>query len=592
MGAGSTINSASLLRFIRQGKSFSGHERHCCFLNTGKTQFANISSVAGLDFEDDGRAVGVVDWDFDGDLDFWVTNRNAPQLRFLRNDLAADSHSIAIRLRGTECNRDGIGARVELSVAGDQEKRIRTLRAGDGFLSQSSKWLHFGLGNRRVSSVVVRWPNGKPETFHGLAAGRRYILEQGSSHAASWEATTGPVLGAAANAPLSDQDDAIRAFCVSRIPVPRLPYKTLQDEDAEVFRPRSGEPVLLNFWASWCTPCQKELKALAEAKAAVEAAGLTVVALSVDGLDGGETGAANEVNSLLDRLDFPFRTGRADAKLVEKIQILNDFSFDLHLPLPVPTSVLIDGKGQLAALYKGPVPVAQVLADVAVLGQDASESRDRTTGFSGRWQEPLNTVSFVPVLDALTARGFLEAANEYVTRIGTASKAELLPAIARLGIACYKRGMHDKAQKHFGVIAKIDPQYVGVQTQLGKLYEDQGRFQTAIKLYGEAISRNPKSLRGLNNLAWLLATCSDKSLRNGDEAVKQAILANDLSGGDDPNVLDTLAAAYAQAGDFGNARVTAKKALRLAQSRGRLLLADQIKRRLENYNQDLPVEKN
>ena len=72
-----------------QGVSWSGRERNCAFLNTGRRRFANISAVSGFDFLDDGRGLALCDWDHDGDLDVWVTNRNAPRVRFLRNDVPA-----------------------------------------------------------------------------------------------------------------------------------------------------------------------------------------------------------------------------------------------------------------------------------------------------------------------------------------------------------------------------------------------------------------------------------------------------------------------------------------------------------------------
>ena len=58
----------------RAGKSFSGRERHCCYLNTGGARFANISSISGFDFADDGRGLGLVDWDHDGDLDVFMVS--------------------------------------------------------------------------------------------------------------------------------------------------------------------------------------------------------------------------------------------------------------------------------------------------------------------------------------------------------------------------------------------------------------------------------------------------------------------------------------------------------------------------------------
>jgi len=161
-----------------EGRSFSGLERHVCFLNQGNqpkgTQFANISSVSGFDLIDDGRAMGVVDFDHDGDQDLWVSNRSAPRLRLLRNDSPSTNKSISIALEGngTSTNRDGIGAKVELVISGSHYKRhCKTRRAGNGFASQSSRWLHFGLGKDpgKLEKILVRWPSGEePEPEKNL----------------------------------------------------------------------------------------------------------------------------------------------------------------------------------------------------------------------------------------------------------------------------------------------------------------------------------------------------------------------------------------------------------------------------------------
>jgi len=131
----------ALYRLQAQGKSHSGHERNCVFLNTGGARFANISAASGLDFDDDGRGVAYVDWDQDGDLDLWVFNRTAPQIRFFKNDTPRDGRFLAVRLEGTNGNRDGIGARVQLHLEGPSGPftLTRTLYAGRGFVSQSSQ---------------------------------------------------------------------------------------------------------------------------------------------------------------------------------------------------------------------------------------------------------------------------------------------------------------------------------------------------------------------------------------------------------------------------------------------------------------------
>ena len=184
--AGADSQSAYLAAFnqlamkIRDGQSFSGRERNCFILNMGDLRFADASAAAALDLPDDARGMVMNDWDGDGDLDVLLTNRNAPRVRFLRND-CAQWHWLSIRLTGDPAKRtprDAIGARVTVVRAGGN--LTRTLHAGDGFLSQQGKTLHFGLGaDAVVEKVTVRWPGGGTETFSGVSADGVWHLTQG-----------------------------------------------------------------------------------------------------------------------------------------------------------------------------------------------------------------------------------------------------------------------------------------------------------------------------------------------------------------------------------------------------------------------------
>ncbi|NIP95060.1 MAG: hypothetical protein GWO24_17080, partial [Akkermansiaceae bacterium] len=183
--------TAEFGRLMNRGGSLSGHERHRVFLNLGAEPgeppwFADLSAGSGLDLPDDGRAVALSDWDGDGDVDMWISNRNAPRLRFLRNDFPAGNHFLALRLRGngTTTNRDAIGARLEVVTAGGRS--VRTLRAGEGFLAQSGKELSVGLGDSTtIEKLLVRWPDreGTLEEFTGLSVDGRYELVQGTGEA-------------------------------------------------------------------------------------------------------------------------------------------------------------------------------------------------------------------------------------------------------------------------------------------------------------------------------------------------------------------------------------------------------------------------
>ena len=146
---------------LEQGRSLSGHERHCAFLNVGSQRFADVSAASGLDLLDDGRGVALADWDHDGRMDIWTTNRTAPWVRLLKNFSSDNNHFLAVKLEGVRCNRDAIGARLKLKLSGGEPRSLyRSLRAGEGFVAQSTKWIVFGLGeDANIESLCVRWPN-------------------------------------------------------------------------------------------------------------------------------------------------------------------------------------------------------------------------------------------------------------------------------------------------------------------------------------------------------------------------------------------------------------------------------------------------
>ena len=268
-----------MVRMVTEGYSWSGHERNVAYLNTRDGRFGMGSHVTNLNFKDDGRALGIVDWDQDGALDLWFRNRTAPRLRLMRNRVGGASNSLSLRLRSASGNRDAIGAVV--TILTDQGPLLRSVRAGELFLSQSSKWLHVGLEGQVVEGVEVLWPGGVRESFDQMAAGGRYELVRGTGKAVQQAVRIQrPVLSEAANSPTTDPGGQARVLLPVRLPMPLISYRDSALKPEVV---RSGELMrLLVLWSARCEHCQSELPRLMAGHRSLQEAGVEVLALCVD----------------------------------------------------------------------------------------------------------------------------------------------------------------------------------------------------------------------------------------------------------------------------------------------------------------------
>jgi tetratricopeptide (TPR) repeat protein len=144
-------------------------------------------------------------------------------------------------------------------------------------------------------------------------------------------------------------------------------------------------------------------------------------------------------------------------------------------------------------------------------------------------------------------------------------------------IACYRQAI------------KINPGYADACANLGVALSQEGEIKEAIGFWQQALQIKPDQPNALNNLAWALATTPEASLRNGTEAIALAKQANQLSGGGNPMMLRTLAAAYAEAGSYGLAAVTARRALDLAIEQKNDALAAALQKEIKLFEAGTPV---
>jgi len=153
-------------------------EEHSVYRGLGNAKFADVSKQAGTVFDVKSVARGACfgDYDNDGKVDAFLVNLGAKGTLF-HNVSTNTGHWLTIQLKGTKSNRDGIGARLELTA--DGKKQIAERVAGSGYLSQDDARLHFGLGAAtKVEKLTVKWPSGREQVLENLAVDRILTVEE------------------------------------------------------------------------------------------------------------------------------------------------------------------------------------------------------------------------------------------------------------------------------------------------------------------------------------------------------------------------------------------------------------------------------
>ena len=456
---------ALLYRLIRLNGSLSGHERNVLYWNRGDGTFADLSAVAGLDFPEDGRAFVTFDFDQDGDTDILLNNRNSPQLRLLRNNLPTTHHSVAFRLEGTESNRDAVGARLVVETASGR-RLTRSVRSGSGFRSQPSRTVHFGLGEEdEIREVKVFWPSGRVDILRGLPADHLLLVTEGEEDVTKepFEASPAIPLGL----------DSIKAevgtsrtgiWLTEATPAPVLRGRSL---DGAEFLPERyrGKRVLLNFWATWCAPCQVELADFNEHRAALEAAALVPVLVSVD-----EPTEYEAVRRFVREKELPFPVVLPDGDSVTAFDLLVRHILDQSGELAIPTSFLIDESGRILKLYMGLTSAEQILSDLERWPDKGTDLLERALPFPGR---------------------------AYVTRFER--------NWVQLGDAYAAAGLAGEALATLEYAVEAHPNHAAILDRLGSMYGEQGRWEEALATHREAVDLGLPGVAAQVHLASALA---------------------------------------------------------------------------------------
>ncbi len=193
--------------------------------------------------------------------------------------------------------------------------------------------------------------------------------------------------------------------------------------------------------------------------------------------------------------------------------------------------------------------------------------------------------------DALARKG---ESDEAMVHYEQAIKLEpnYADAYYNRGNVLFAKGRIDEAIADWEKSLLIQPNNADAHTCLGNALLRQGSLKQAIAQYETALVLAPEDPHSRNNIAWVVATSSDGSIRDGAKAIGFAQQAVALSGGREPQFLRTLAAAYAESGRFSEAIAAAQQAAVIANMQGKQRLANNLAKDLMFYRADLPLREN
>jgi tetratricopeptide (TPR) repeat protein len=262
------------------------------------------------------------------------------------------------------------------------------------------------------------------------------------------------------------------------------------------------------------------------------------------------------------------------------IYVENSTSANRAVNIPEFVNVPPDG------LAKIDVPAAEFFrlfdhaAELAAKGQDEAAIAE--------WKKALEINPEDPMANNnlgthLLKRGQLDEAISHFAK-AVDLKPDYADAQNNLGIVLLQKGRVGEAVLHLEKAEEFNPRNTQTYYNLGAAFYMQKRIPEALAEWRAGLRVDPDDLPLLGQTAWVLATNPEASVRNGGEAVELAVRAVKLSGAKDPIALDTLAAAYAEAGRFAEAVETARQALALAPESS----TEDLKARIALYEANRP----
>jgi tetratricopeptide (TPR) repeat protein len=200
--------------------------------------------------------------------------------------------------------------------------------------------------------------------------------------------------------------------------------------------------------------------------------------------------------------------------------------------------------------------------------------------------DPNNALAHFNLATLQLERGDLDSA-EYSAKRALELDPYLIPAISVIGRLEMSRGNQEAAIEMMRRAVQVDPKSFEAVSELAMSLMNAGYLDEAVMALERSLQIQPAHAPAANNLAWLLATGPDE-IRNGDRAVELALQVCVAVEFQNADFLDTLAAAYAEAGDFPLAEKYAQEALKILSRSGQTGKMERCRSRLDGYQKGFP----
>ncbi len=451
--------------------SFSGYERNRFFANVGAGKpYVECGFGMKVDYEHDGRSAVPIDFDGDGDLDLAVLSLQ--HVRMLQNDAGAGRHWIRLEARATKSEPQALGAVVRIEANGN--KQVDRVRLTVGFHAQVKRELHFGLSDATKVDVTVEWPSGESQRFAGLAADNRYVLTEGEPKAAVRALKTWPK---------EQRPRVVGAYST------KLRALDLKGRMRRLGWP--GRAAVVNFWASWCEPCQRELPALAKLAAKVGKK-VDIVAVAV------ETGDLDAVHAFAKKHGIEAQVRIANDALVKSY-------FGADGKVALPTTFVFAPNGRLLRTFYREVKADDILTLLAPYDDSP----------------PIEDLRYLATYYLYQDR----AEDARMLLAGRLDEAEGDPFLLNELAQIYLRlGQMDRAKVLVGKALKADSRDPDIWATVGEIRGVSGDLKGAEKALDRALSLRPEHARALNNkgMVYRKRKQFDKALDYFGQALKAA----------------------------------------------------------------------